>query len=405
MERRTSFLRRWGVALLASTVVVAVLVWRFYPQSTAQATPAAAPSGAAGGKPAGPGGRDSRPVPVSALPARTGDIGIYLSAIGTVTPLNTVTVRSRVDGQLVKVFFREGQTVRAGERLAEIDPRPFEAALAQVEGQLERDRALLQNARVDLQRYGTLLEQDSIAQQQVDTQKALVRQYEGTLRVDEAAVQNARLQLSYCHIVAPIGGRLGLRLVDEGNMVHANDQNGLVVITQLQPATVIFAIPEDRVHEVVRRLHGGDELAVEAWDREQRNVLARGQLLTVDNQVDTATGTVKLKALFPNQDGRLFPNQFVNARLLLDTSKGATLIPAVAVQRGSQGPFVYVVRNDQTVAARPVKISTVQGDDAAVEEGVAAGEQVVTDGLDKLRDGAKVELQAPGGGPKRRGKP
>jgi multidrug efflux system membrane fusion protein len=292
------------------------------------------------------------------------------------------------------VRFREGDVVRAGDPLAEIDPRPFEVQLAQADGQLARDQALLENARTDLARYRTLYAQDSIAKQQLDTQEALVRQYEGTVKADQGVIEAARLQLTYCHITAPIGGRLGLRLVDPGNIVHVSDANGLIVITQLQPIGVVFAIPEDALPSVLDRLKAGARLPVEAYDREQRQKLATGSLVTVDNEIDPSTGTVKLKAEFPNRNNELFPNQFVNARLLLDVRRGVTLVPAAAVQRGTQGSFVYVVRADRTVEVRQVGVGVAQGDDVSITGGVAPGELVVVDGAERLREGSPVELRS-----------
>jgi len=346
---------------------------------------------------AGKGGRDGagRPVPVVATTVRAGDIDVVINALGTVTARNTVTIKPRVDGQLVRIAFREGQWVKAGEVLAEIDPRTFQSQLDQANGQLARDQALLANARLDLERYRGLLAKDSIAAQQVDAQAALVRQYEGQVLTDRALADNAGLQLGFTRVTAPVPGRLGLRLVDAGNMVHAGDAGGLVVITQTQPIAVVFAIPADNLAAVIGKLQANETLAVEAWDREGKTRLASGRLLTVDNQIDTATGTVKLKAEFPNADNALFPNQFVNARLRVETRRGLTLVPSAAIQRGTQGAFLYVVKEDQSVSLRPVTLGPVSGERVAVEKGLAPGEQVVIDGMDKLRQGARVEVSAP----------
>ena len=353
-----------------------------------------------GGKPAGmqqSGGKPgmnamNRNPPVLAAAARVGDINLYLSGLGTVVPLSTVTVRTRVDGELSAVMFREGQVVRQGDQLAQIDPRPYQVQLAQAEGTMARDQALLKNAQADLERYRTLFEQDSIAKQQLDTQASVVRQYEGALKADQAQIDSAKLQLTYARITAPISGRLGLRQVDTGNIVHAGDANGIVVITQLQPVTVVFTLPEDNISAVMKKLNSGQKLSVDAYDRAGKTKLASGMLLTVDNQIDPATGTIKLKAQFANDDSSLFPNQFVNARMLLDVMREIILIPAAAVQRGTQGTFVYVVKDDQSVTVRTVKLGPGEGETAAIESGLSAGEIVVVDGTDKLREGAKVEV-------------
>ncbi|HTR56975.1 MAG TPA: MdtA/MuxA family multidrug efflux RND transporter periplasmic adaptor subunit [Casimicrobiaceae bacterium] len=335
---------------------------------------------------------NARALPVVAAPVTQGSIGIYLTALGTVTPRNMVTVRSRVDGQLMRVAFNEGQLVKAGELLAEIDPRPFEVQLTQAQGQMAKDQALLKNAQLDLERYRTLLAQDSIAKQQVDTQESLVRQYQGAVEADQGQIDSAKLNLTYSRVTAPIGGLVGLRQVDPGNVIHASDANGLVVITQIQPITVLFPIPEDNLQEVLKRLKSGAALPVEAWDRAQKVKLATGKLLTVDNQIDTTTGTVKLRAEFANDDNALFPNQFVNVKMLVETRQDATLLPTAAVQRGAPGTFVYAVNDDRSVSVKPVKLGPVQGEITAVESGIAPGATVVVDGADKLREGAKVEL-------------
>lgn len=354
----------------------------------------------AGKKPASAGKQGAAPpprsVPVVAAPARKGEMGVFVTGLGAVTPLNTVTVKSRVDGQLMRVLFREGQAVRNGELLAEIDPRPFQVQLTQAEGQMARDQAQLKNARLDLERFQTLAQQDSIARQQRDTQEALVRQLEGAIKVDQGQIDSAKLQLVYCRITSPLGGRVGLRQVDPGNIIHATDTNGVVVITQLQPITVVFPIPEDSLPAVLAKLKGGAKLQVEAFDREFRQKLATGYLLTVDNQIDPTTGTVKLKAVFPNKGNELFPNQFVNARLLVETKRDAVIVPASAIQRGPQGSFVYVVKSDQTATVRPVTLGVAEGGDASIAAGLAPGEIVVVDGAERLREGSKVEVKGPG---------
>jgi multidrug efflux system membrane fusion protein len=342
-------------------------------------------------------GKAARAIPVVAATARIGNMGVFLTGLGTVTALNTVTVRSRVDGQLLRVLFREGELVRKGDLLAEIDPRPFQVQLTQAEGQAAKDLAALQNARLDLERYRVLNADDAIPRQQLDTQASIVRQSEAAVKSDQGQIDSAKLNITYSRITAPITGRVGLRLVDAGNMVHATDANGLLVITQLQPITVVFTIPADHLPQVLKPLHDGRELEVDAFDRDLKNKLATGALTAVDNQIDQSTGTVRLKAEFKNENTPLFPNQFVNARLLVDTLISAVLVPAAAIQRSPQSSYVWIVRPDSTVEMRDVEVALTEGDDTAIRKGLSAGEVVVIDGVDKLQPKAKVAVNQPGG--------
>jgi multidrug efflux system membrane fusion protein len=391
-------LRTTLIAVVLASLIGGIWIWSNH---RAQSAPS---PGARGGM-KGMGGNHAQPVSVAA--ARRADIRVWLNALGTVTPRNLVNVRVKVDGTLLRVNFHEGQMVKAGALLAEIDPRPFQIQLDQARGQLVRDTALLDNARLDLARYQALLGKDAIARQQVETQEALVRQYQGTVESDRSQVANARLQLDYTRVVAPASGRIGLRQVDPGNQVHTSDANGLASIAQLQPTTVVFAVPEANLPAINRRIAARETLAVEAWDRDQKNHLADGRLLTTDNQIDPATGTIRIKAEFANRDNALFPNQFVNVRLLLDVLHQVVAIPTAAIQRGDKGTFVYRVDANGKVAMVPVTPGAVDGEWGAVTGAIEAGDKLVVDGADKLRDGARAEIIVPGpkGGPGTAGRP
>ena len=385
--RRTGSKRAALIVVIVAIFIAAGGYW-LAQNSSQQQTP-----GGRGGRGAGPGGAGGPgglAMPVGVANVTNGDIDITLNALGTVTPLRNVTVSAQIAGNLLNVNFKEGQMVKQGDLLAEIDPRPYQAQLTQMEGTLARDEALLANSRIDLDRYTTLFSQDSIAKQQLDSQKSLVHQYEGTVKSDQGQVDNAKVNLSYTKINAPVGGRVGLRQVDPGN----NVQNGgtIVTITQLTPIDVVFTIPEDNLPPVLKKMHAGDTLSADAYDRAGTTKLASGSLASLDNQVDTSTGTVKAKAEFANADEGLFPNQFVNIRLLLDVMKNAVVIPTSALERGSEGLFVYIVQADHTVAVRNIKTGPTQGEKVAVTDGLKVGETVVTSGADRLRDGSKVEL-------------
>jgi len=353
------------------------------------------PQPAAGGPPGGRGARGGTAA-VTVGEVKQEDFEEWLSLAGTLTPLQTVVVRSRVDGQLDKVRFVEGQMVKQGDVLAEIDPRPFQVILDQAKGQLEKDEALLANANKDMGRYTELLKQDSIARQQVDTQKSLVRQYEAALVSDRAAVASAELQLNYTKVLAPITGRVGLRQVDAGNMIRASDVNGLVIIAQIDPMGLISSIPQERVAAVRKRFESGSPVKVEAVDKEMSKLLSSGQLLSIDNLIDTNSGTLKLKAQLPNPLGLLFPNSFVVTRLLVDIQTNATVAPATAIQRGAKGGYAYVLREDSTVELHNVVTGPTQGERVLIMDGLKPGDKVITQGVDRLRDGAKVEVITPG---------
>jgi multidrug efflux system membrane fusion protein len=341
-----------------------------------------------------------RPIPVLGASVVTHDMPMYLRGLGTVAAYNTVAVKSRVDGQLVQVNFKEGQEVRAGALLAQIDPRPFEVQLHQAEANLAKDQAQVTDAKVNLERFTALYKEGVIAKQQLDTQSALVGQLQGAIGADNAQVENARLQLAYSRITAPISGRVGLRMVDPGNIVHASDTNPMLVITQLQPITVIFTLPEDYVPAILKHMRQGD-LQVEAYSRDDKSKIATGKLLTINNEIDPSTGTNRLKAVFDNSKRLLWPNQFVNMRLLLDVKKNAITIPVAALQNGNQGTFVFVVKPDKTVEVRPVKVGFTEGNTGSIDQGLKPGELVVTEGQDKLQPNSRVEVQQQGSAPNR----
>lgn len=374
---------RWilyGIVIL----VVAVGVWRFSQREERENGRRAGPN------PAWAGTADSPAMPVRISRAERRDLPVHLKAIGTVTPLNTVTVRSRVDGQLLRIAFEEGARVKAGDLLAEIDPEPYRIRLAEVEGRQRQNQAQLETALADLERILQLHEKKLVTNQEMDAQRALVREREGAVASDAAAVANARLQLAYTRIEAPISGRLGLRRIDPGNLIRANDADGIVTITQTQPITVMFTVPEVDLPRVIEPLRAGEQLPVEAWDRGERNLLATGTLSTVDNQIDLATGTLRLRATFANDDESLFPNQFVNTRMRVRVIAGAIVIPAAAVQFGAQGTYVFVVTPDNKASLREVALGASDGVMQAVERGLEPGDPVVLEGIDRLREGRDV---------------
>ena len=387
----------WLWVLIIAGIVVGIWYFRGSRIPSEAADPSApATSGRGRG---GGGGMGNFVVPVVVAAAHRGDLPVYFNGLGTVTAFNTVTVRSRVDGQIVNVAFKEGQYVHEGDLLVQIDPRPFQVQLEQAEGQLAKDQAQRKDAEVNLERYRLLFKEGVIPQQQLDTQAALVGQFDGAITSDQSQIDNAKLQLTYCRITAPISGRVGLRLIDPGNIVHATDVSGLVVITQLQPIAVLFSLPQDELPQVNAKLRAGVQLNVDAFDRDDKQKIATGKLLTIDNQIDPTTGTYKLKSVFNNSDNALFPNQFVNVHLLVDTKHNLTIVPTAAIQRGPQGTYVYAVGSEKTVNIRPVTIAQTTGNQIGVSDGLNVGDLVVIDGQDKLQEGSKVTPTMAGGTP------
>ncbi len=383
-----------AIGVAALVVIGGALLW-WHPWKKAEAPANGQAAGHAGGRRhGGPADFANQPQPVQVATASRGEMPIVLSALGTVTPLANVTVKTQLSGYLSSVNFTEGQMVKKGDVLAQIDPRPYQVALETAEGTLARDQALLATARLDLKRYDTLVAQDSIAKQTADTQASLVKQYEGTVKTDQASIDSARLNLTYARITAPVAGRVGLRQVDPGNYVTSGDTNGIVVITQLQPMSVIFTTSEDNLPQILKQVNAGQKLSVTAYNRNNTVPLEAGSLETLDNQVDTTTGTVKLRATFANRNNLLFPNQFVNTRLLVDTLRDAVIVPTAAVQTGSIGQFVYIVKPDNTVTVRKVTPGPVDGERTSIAKGVQVGERVVTDGVDRLREGSKITIPA-----------
>jgi membrane fusion protein, multidrug efflux system len=387
VEKPVSHRRRWLFTVILVVLALAAFLLYRRDHSGAAAQKAASGKGGKGGAAAG--------IPVVAAQAVTGNIGVYVTGLGAITPIYTVTVKSRVDGQLMNIHFKEGDLVNQGDSLIDIDPRPYEAAVVQAQGALVRDTALLANSRVDLIRYTTLVAQEAVPEQTLATQRALVAQYEGTVTNDQGVLDAAKVNVVYCHIASPITGVVGLRLVDPGNIVHAADTNGMLVITQIQPISVIFTIGEDQLPPVLQKIRAGQKLPVDAWDRELKNKIASGALSTIDNLIDQTTGTLKVRAVFDNENRALFPNQFVNARLLQQEKTGVTLLQSAAIQRNTNDTYVYLIQANNTVTVRNIKVGTTEGDQSEITSGLSPGDKVVMTGVDKLQEGSKVAVTTP----------